>query len=98
MKIENQKQFQAAFQDLDKLIAEGFEGNADKEQAFLTIAKAIEFYEDKVLKLMPMTPPKDVVEALEFSMFTRKLKQKDLASLLDISVTRLSEITNKLST
>lgn len=92
MKIENQKQFQAAFQDLDKLIAEGFEGNADKEKAFLTIAKAIEFYEDKVLKLMPMTPPKDVVEALQFSMFTRKLKQKDLASLLDISVTRLSEI------
>lgn len=92
MKIENQKQFQAAFQDLDKLIAEGFEGNAEKEQAFLSIAKAIEFYEDKVLKLMPMTPPKDVVEALEFSMFTRKLKQKDLASLLDISVTRLSEI------
>jgi HTH-type transcriptional regulator / antitoxin HigA len=92
MKIENQEQLQAAFQDLDKLIEEGFEGNAEKEQSFLTIAKAIEYYEDKVLKLMPMTPPKDVIEALEYSMFKRKMKQKDLASLLDISVTRLSEI------
>jgi HTH-type transcriptional regulator / antitoxin HigA len=92
MKIENQEQLQAAFQDLDKLIEEGFEGNAEKEHSFLTIAKAIEYYEDKVLKLMPMTPPKDVIEALEYSMFKRKMKQKDLASLLDISVTRLSEI------
>ena len=92
MKIENQEQLQAAFQKLDKLIAEGFEGNAEKEQSFLITAKAIEYYEDKVLKLMPMTPPKDVIEVLEHSMFSRKMKQKDLASLLEISVTRLSEI------
>ena len=92
MKIENQEQLQAAFQKLDKLIAEGFEGNVEKEQSFLTTAKAIEYYEDKVLKLMPMTPPKDVIEVLEHSMFSRKMKQKDLASLLEISVTRLSEI------
>lgn len=52
MKIENQAQLQIAFQELDELIAEGFEGNAEKEKAFLTIAKAIEYYEDKVLKLM----------------------------------------------
>jgi HTH-type transcriptional regulator / antitoxin HigA len=92
MKIENQEQLQAAFQEIDKMIAEGFEGNPEREATFLSIAKAIEYYEVEVLKLMPMTPPKDVVEVLEYSMFSRKMRQKDLASLLEVSVTRLSEI------
>jgi HTH-type transcriptional regulator / antitoxin HigA len=92
MKIENEEQFQAAFKEIDKMIAEGFEGIPEREAAFLTIAKAIEYYEDHVLKIMPLTPPKDVVEVLEYSMFSRKMRQKDLASLLDVSVTRLSEI------
>ena len=39
-----------------------------------------------------MIPPKDVIEVLEHSMFTRKMRQKDLAALLEISVTRLSEV------
>ncbi len=91
-RIENQEQFQQAFSKIDALIAEGFEGNKEKEQEFLAIAKAIEYYEDHVLKLMPMTPPKDVIEALEWSMFSKKMKQKDLAGLLGISVTRLSEV------
>lgn len=92
MEIKNQEQLQTAFQTLDVLIAGGFEGNVIKEAEFLEIAKAIEYYEDKVLKLMPMQPPKDVIEALERSMYTRKIKQKDLALLLEISVTRLSEV------
>jgi HTH-type transcriptional regulator / antitoxin HigA len=92
MKIENQEQLQVAFQEIDKMIVEGFEGNLEKEASFLSIAKAIEYYEVEVLKLMPMIPPKDVVEVLEYSMFSRKMRQKDLASLLEVSVTRLSEI------
>lgn len=92
MKIENEEQFQAAFKQIDKMIAEGFEGIPEKEAAFLTIAKAIEYYEDHVLKIMPLTPPKDIIEVLEYSMFSRKMRQKDLASLLEVSVTRLSEI------
>ena len=58
MKIENQVQLQSAFKELDLLIANGFEGNAEKEADFLKLAKAVEYYEDKVLKLMPMQPPK----------------------------------------
>ena len=59
MKIENKVQLQSAFQQLDLLIANGFEGNVEKEADFFKIAKAIEYYEDKVLKLMPMQPPKE---------------------------------------
>jgi HTH-type transcriptional regulator / antitoxin HigA len=92
MTIDNQTQLDAAFTQLNSLIAEGFEGNADKEAVFLSLAKAIEHYEDKVLKIMPLQPPRDVVEALERSMFAQKMKQKDLAELLEVSVTRLSEV------
>lgn len=54
MIIENQDQYRIALQLLDNLIIESFEGNPEKERTFLTIAKAIEFYEDKILKLMPL--------------------------------------------
>ena len=92
MKIENQEQLQKAFQQLETFIAEGFEGDIEREIAFKSIALAIEDYEDKVLKIMPLQPPKDLIEVLERSMYVRKIKQKDLAMLLDVSVTRLSEI------
>ena len=57
MKIENQEQLQDAFQELDSLIAEGFEGDIEKESEFRIIALAVEEYEDKVLKIMPLMPP-----------------------------------------
>jgi HTH-type transcriptional regulator / antitoxin HigA len=52
--IENQEQLKQAISEIDALIAEGFEGNKEKEHKFLLIAKNIEYYEDHVLKLMPM--------------------------------------------
>ena len=55
MKIENEEQLKTAFQQIDALIAEGFEGNIEKDAHFKTIAQAIEEYEDIVLKLMPLT-------------------------------------------
>jgi HTH-type transcriptional regulator / antitoxin HigA len=55
MKITNQKELEIAFKQIDALIAEGFEGNNDKEVEFLKIAKAIEEYENLVLKLMPIS-------------------------------------------
>lgn len=54
MKIENEEQFQAAFKEIDIMIAEGFEGIPEKEAHFKTIALAIEEYEDTVLKIMPL--------------------------------------------
>lgn len=54
MEIKSQEQLEIAFQKLDILIAEGFEGNSEKELLFKNIALAIEYYEDKVLKIMPL--------------------------------------------
>ena len=41
---------------------------------------------------LPIRQPKTLTEMLELKMYERKLKQKDLAALLGISATRLSEV------
>ncbi len=50
-----------------------------------------EAWEDGV-PVMPVRQPKTLTEMLEWKMYERKLKQKDLAELLGISATRLSEV------
>lgn len=50
-----------------------------------------EAWEDGI-PLMPIRQPRTLVEMLELKMYERKLKQKDLALLLGISATRLSEV------
>ena len=50
-----------------------------------------ESWEDGI-PIMPLKQPQNIVEMLEFKMFERKLKQKELAEALGISPTRLSEV------
>lgn len=50
-----------------------------------------EAWEDAV-PLMPIRHPETLVEMIQLKMYERKLKQKDLAALLEISPTRLSEV------
>ncbi len=50
-----------------------------------------EAWEDGI-PLMPIRQPKTLVEMLELKMYERRLKQKDLAELLGVSATRLSEV------
>ncbi len=55
------------------------------------LSKLAESWEDKI-PLMPIPQPQTLVGMIELKMYERKLKQKDLAVLLDVSPTRLSEI------
>ena len=50
-----------------------------------------ETWEDAV-PLMPIRQPETLVEMIELKMYERKLKQKDMAHLLGISTTRMSEV------
>ncbi|MBL7807017.1 MAG: helix-turn-helix domain-containing protein [Saprospiraceae bacterium] len=50
-----------------------------------------EAWEDGV-PLMPIKQPKTLIEMLELKMYERKIRQKELAELLGISATRLSEV------
>jgi HTH-type transcriptional regulator / antitoxin HigA len=74
----------------------GFEsGLSTEEQNELgRLAILAEAYEDNVLGLAPIKikHPETIVEMIELKMYQNKWKQKDLASLLEISETRLSEV------
>lgn len=55
------------------------------------LSRLAEAWEDNI-PLMPIRQPQTLVEMIELKMYERKLKQKDLATLLEISPTRLSEV------
>jgi HTH-type transcriptional regulator/antitoxin HigA len=55
------------------------------------LSNLAESWEDDI-PLMPIAQPKTLVGMIELKMYERKLKQKDLAVLLEISPTRLSEV------
>ncbi len=52
-----------------------------------------EAWEDRI-PLMPIEQPKTLLDMIEFKMYQMKLKQKDLAQLLGIAPSRLSEVLN----
>lgn len=63
-------------------------GEQDELQRLSLLAEA---WEDNI-PLMPIRQPQTLIEMIQLSMYERKLKQKDLAALLGISATRLSEV------
>jgi HTH-type transcriptional regulator / antitoxin HigA len=85
MIIKNELDYQSAFQKLEKLIADNFEGNTEKEAQFSVLSKAIERYERDVLKLFPIRSTKDIAVFLKSLMSHKKLKVNELATILQIS-------------
>jgi HTH-type transcriptional regulator / antitoxin HigA len=92
MIIKNELDYQSAFQKLEKVIADNFEGNTEKEAQFTVLTKAIEHYERDVLKLFPIRSTKDIAVFLKSLMNHKKLKVNDLAMILQISEVDLSAI------
>ncbi len=70
----------------------GFQSlNHDEREDLRQLSLMAEAWEDDI-PLMPIKQPQTIVEMIELKMYERKLKQKDLAKLLDVSESRLSEI------
>jgi len=70
----------------------GFHNLSAAQRADLqNLSKLAESWEDNI-PLMPIAQPQTLVGMIELKMYERKLKQKDLAALLEISPTRLSEV------
>lgn len=70
----------------------GFQSLTPSEKETLQhLSLLAEAWEDGI-PLMPIRKPKTLVEMLELKMYERRLKQKELAELLGISATRLSEV------
>ncbi len=70
----------------------GFKVLSSDEVALLNkLSLAAEQYEDN-LQMMPIKTPTTLVEMIRYKMFEMNLKQKQLANLLEISETRISEL------
>ncbi|MCE7066781.1 helix-turn-helix domain-containing protein [Dyadobacter sp. CY326] len=91
MSVSTEQDYNEAFKKIDSLIAENFEDNTDKQKEFLELAKAIQDYEKK---FYPLPKPETVVEMVELKMYERKITQKQLSALLEITTDKLSQILN----
>ncbi len=70
----------------------GFHGLSAAQRTDLQhLSQMAEAWEDGI-PLMPIPQPQTLIGMIELKMYERKLKQKDLATLLEISPTRLSEV------
>ena len=70
----------------------GFESLSPAEADELhRLSVMAEAYEDSI-PLMPIRQPQTLVEMIELKMFQKKLKQKEVARLLSIPESRLSEV------
>ena len=88
--ITNELELKTAFNQLDKLIAEMGE-NADKQAQAKQLAEAIQRYEKKYV-FFPL--PTTLVGMIELKMYEMKLKQRDLAEILGVENSRVSEYLN----
>lgn len=90
MTIRNESEYKQAFADFDKLIAQMGEDKTIQLQA-RSIAEAIQAYEQTH---MPFPKPTTLTGMIELKMYEMKLKQKDLAQLLGVETSRVSELLN----
>jgi HTH-type transcriptional regulator / antitoxin HigA len=96
-KITNEKQYRDALKRADELVKKadligGMDKLAEEEaDEFEQIGFLCEAYEE-VSYHFPQ--PNTLKEMIELKMFEQKLKQKDLALLLEVEATRVSEVLN----
>jgi HTH-type transcriptional regulator/antitoxin HigA len=96
-KINSQKGYHEAMKRVEKLLQKSTKSGGFKNlpasdvKAFQDLSLMAEKYEDGI-PLMPIKTPTTLVEMIRYKMFEMNLKQKQLATILEISETRISEL------
>jgi HTH-type transcriptional regulator / antitoxin HigA len=91
--ISNETEYRLALAAIEPLLQKGFSQlTTDEDVELAAITALIEAYESAHYPL-PFKP-KNMVEMLELKMFEQKLKQKDLAKVLNVTENRISEVMN----
>jgi HTH-type transcriptional regulator / antitoxin HigA len=90
MKIKTPTQLKTAFKTFDKIIAKMGEDAAKQSQA-KSLAEAIQSYEKENVSF-PM--PTTLIGMIELKMYEMRLKQRDLADLLGVESSRVSDYLN----
>ncbi|GAB3917801.1 helix-turn-helix domain-containing protein [Larkinella terrae] len=94
---ENEKEYRELMARIEVFLqkataGKGFSGLTSEEADELAqLSQLAENYEDAI-PLMPIKMPQSLVEMIEFKMYEKRLKQREMAQLLEIPETRLSEI------
>jgi len=93
MKITDNKQYKEALHRVYSLMNKGENSLTDAEaQEIEMISKAIEYYEDYILKLMPM--PVTINAIVQQKAEEMDISQKQLAELFGMTPPKLSQILN----
>ena len=91
--ITTENQYNEALETIEEYLKKGSQLMTDGDKQELhRLSVLVEAYEQKVYP-MPMQP-QSILGMIQVKMFERRLKQKELAHLLEISETTLSEIMN----
>ena len=91
--ITTDNQYNEALEIIEEYLKKGSQLMTDGDKQELhRLSVLVEAYEQKVYP-MPMQP-QSILGMIQVKMFERRLKQKELAQLLEISETTLSEIMN----
>ena len=95
--IQSQEEYQQVMEQIESYLTKstqsgGFHTLTPPERKTLQeLSLLAEAWEDNI-PLMPLKQPQTIVQMLDLKMYEMKLKQKDLADMLGISTTRLSEV------
>jgi HTH-type transcriptional regulator / antitoxin HigA len=91
--ISNESEYRLALAAIEPLLQKGFSQlTTEEDDELARITAIIEAYES-VNYALPFKP-KNMVEMLELKMFEKKMKQKDLAQVLEVTENRISEVMN----
>jgi HTH-type transcriptional regulator / antitoxin HigA len=92
-KITTEKDYQIVLDAIEMYLKKGSTHlSGEEKKELLRLSLMTEAYEQAVYP-MPI-PSKTIVGMIQIKMFERQLKQKDLALILNVSETTLSEIMN----
>ncbi len=91
-KINGRKEYDEVMKRIEKFLQKGSKNLNSKELKTLQkLSLMAEQYEDSI-PLMPIKVPATITEMIKYKMFEMNLKQKQLAKILEISETRISEL------
>ncbi len=91
--IKSKKEYHQTMVEVYDLMNKGEHNLSECEMNRLSVlAEEAERYEDEVLQLRPLQPPKTIQEMVELKMFEQKITQSTLAAYLGLSKSKVSEI------
>ena len=92
-KINSKKEYHESMVTVYDLMNKGEKNLSQQELKQLSqLSVAVEIYEEEVLGLKSLKPPKSITEIVELKLFEHKMTQAKLAEELGLGKSKVSEI------